>query len=130
MAQRDYLFTSESVTEGHPDKVSDQVSDAVLDAHLKGDPDRIKHYQIVQKFGLNEESIIGGANYDICMGSLALEKGSTDYGEIPRSFAEVAIDKVKEHYVNNGASIDETNLNIWDLDDDKKKEMWSSLGFE
>ncbi|MCK4846303.1 MAG: methionine adenosyltransferase [Deltaproteobacteria bacterium] len=39
MAKRDYLFTSESVTEGHPDKVSDQVSDAVLDAHLAGDPD-------------------------------------------------------------------------------------------
>ena len=33
-----YLFTSESVTEGHPDKVSDQVSDAVLDAILEQDP--------------------------------------------------------------------------------------------
>ena len=33
-----YLFTSESVTEGHPDKVCDQVSDAVLDALLAGDP--------------------------------------------------------------------------------------------
>jgi S-adenosylmethionine synthetase len=33
-----YLFTSESVTEGHPDKVSDQVSDAVLDAMLAQDP--------------------------------------------------------------------------------------------
>ena len=32
------LFTSESVSEGHPDKVSDQVSDAVLDAILKDDP--------------------------------------------------------------------------------------------
>ncbi|MFU8780902.1 MAG: methionine adenosyltransferase [Kiritimatiellia bacterium] len=33
-----YIFTSESVTEGHPDKVSDGISDAILDAHLKGDP--------------------------------------------------------------------------------------------
>ena len=33
-----YIFTSESVSMGHPDKVSDQVSDAVLDAHLAGDP--------------------------------------------------------------------------------------------
>lgn len=33
-----YLFTSESVSEGHPDKVCDQVSDAVLDAVLKADP--------------------------------------------------------------------------------------------
>lgn len=34
-----YLFTSESVSEGHPDKVSDQISDAVLDAMLTQDPD-------------------------------------------------------------------------------------------
>ncbi|HIO40672.1 MAG TPA: hypothetical protein EYN29_03860, partial [Candidatus Marinimicrobia bacterium] len=33
-----YLFTSESVTEGHPDKVCDQISDAILDAILKNDP--------------------------------------------------------------------------------------------
>jgi S-adenosylmethionine synthetase len=33
-----YIFTSESVTEGHPDKIADQVSDAVLDAVLKDDP--------------------------------------------------------------------------------------------
>ena len=33
-----YLFTSESVSEGHPDKVADQISDAVLDACLAQDP--------------------------------------------------------------------------------------------
>jgi len=33
-----FLFTSESVSEGHPDKMCDQVSDAVLDAHLAEDP--------------------------------------------------------------------------------------------
>ena len=33
-----HLFTSESVTEGHPDKMADQISDAVLDAALKDDP--------------------------------------------------------------------------------------------
>jgi S-adenosylmethionine synthetase len=33
-----YLFTSESVTEGHPDKIADQISDAVLDALIKQDP--------------------------------------------------------------------------------------------
>ena len=32
------LFTSESVTEGHPDKIADQISDAILDAALRGDP--------------------------------------------------------------------------------------------
>lgn len=34
-----FLFTSESVGEGHPDKMCDQISDAVLDAHLKEDPE-------------------------------------------------------------------------------------------
>ncbi len=38
MAMTDFLFTSESVTEGHPDKVADQISDGVLDAILAQDP--------------------------------------------------------------------------------------------
>jgi S-adenosylmethionine synthetase len=38
MARDEYLFTSESVTEGHPDKIADQISDAVLDAILAQDP--------------------------------------------------------------------------------------------
>ncbi len=38
MALKNFLFTSESVTEGHPDKLCDKVSDAVLDAHLALDP--------------------------------------------------------------------------------------------
>ena len=38
----DFLFTSESVTEGHPDKVCDQVSDAILDAILAKDPARAR----------------------------------------------------------------------------------------
>ena len=37
MTLQDYIFTSESVSEGHPDKVCDQISDAILDEHLKGD---------------------------------------------------------------------------------------------
>ncbi|RLC08796.1 MAG: methionine adenosyltransferase [Deltaproteobacteria bacterium] len=38
MSKKDYLFTSESVTEGHPDKVADQISDAILDAIIAQDP--------------------------------------------------------------------------------------------
>jgi S-adenosylmethionine synthetase len=37
-AENEFLFTSESVTEGHPDKVADQISDGVLDAVMKDDP--------------------------------------------------------------------------------------------
>lgn len=39
MSVENALFTSESVSEGHPDKMADQISDAVLDAYLSGDPD-------------------------------------------------------------------------------------------
>src|SRR3954451_16844249 len=39
LAEGEYLFTSESVTEGHPDKICDQISDAVLDAVMAGDPE-------------------------------------------------------------------------------------------
>ena len=38
LAENEHLFTSESVTEGHPDKMADQISDAILDAALAGDP--------------------------------------------------------------------------------------------
>jgi S-adenosylmethionine synthetase len=38
MSMTNFLFTSESVTEGHPDKVADQISDAILDAIIKDDP--------------------------------------------------------------------------------------------
>jgi S-adenosylmethionine synthetase len=37
-AENEFLFTSESVTEGHPDKIADQISDGVLDAVLRDDP--------------------------------------------------------------------------------------------
>ena len=39
MARKDYLFTSESVSEGHPDKVCDRISDAVLDAFIAEEPE-------------------------------------------------------------------------------------------
>jgi len=46
-----YLFTSESVTEGHPDKVCDQVSDAILDAMIKDDPDSRVAVECLTKTG-------------------------------------------------------------------------------
>merc|ERR1712001_767076 len=47
-----FLFTSESVGEGHPDKMCDQISDAVLDAHLKLDPDSKVACETVTKTGM------------------------------------------------------------------------------
>ncbi len=47
-----YLFTSESVTEGHPDKICDQVSDAILDECLKQDPDSRVAVECLTKTGV------------------------------------------------------------------------------
>ena len=48
MAHKNYLFTSESVSEGHPDKVCDQISDAILDAFLENDA----------KLGISDDSLV------------------------------------------------------------------------
>ncbi|KAJ8248546.1 hypothetical protein GJAV_G00243160 [Gymnothorax javanicus] len=47
-----FMFTSESVGEGHPDKICDQISDAVLDAHLKIDPEAKVACETVCKTGM------------------------------------------------------------------------------
>jgi len=47
-----FLFTSESVGEGHPDKICDQISDAVLDAHLRQDPNAKVACETVAKTGM------------------------------------------------------------------------------
>ncbi|AMA09404.1 methionine adenosyltransferase [Picosynechococcus sp. PCC 73109] len=49
---RRYLFTSESVTEGHPDKICDQISDAILDAVLAADPSSRVAAEVVTNTGL------------------------------------------------------------------------------
>ncbi len=52
MAAKDFLFTSESVSEGHPDKMCDQISDAILDAHLSSDPDSRVACEALTKTGM------------------------------------------------------------------------------
>src|ERR687895_1423690 len=52
MAAKDFLFTSESVSEGHPDKLCDQISDAILDAHLSGDPESRVACESLAKTGM------------------------------------------------------------------------------
>uniref|UniRef100_A0A034VTW4 S-adenosylmethionine synthase n=1 Tax=Bactrocera dorsalis TaxID=27457 RepID=A0A034VTW4_BACDO len=47
-----FLFTSESVGEGHPDKMCDQISDAILDAHLSQDPNAKVACETVAKTGM------------------------------------------------------------------------------
>ncbi|MGR3756579.1 MAG: S-adenosylmethionine synthetase N-terminal domain-containing protein, partial [Tranquillimonas sp.] len=57
MYRKDYLFTSESVSEGHPDKVCDRISDAVLDALLAEEPEaRVA----CETFATTDRVVIGG----------------------------------------------------------------------
>ena len=57
MARNDYVFTSESVSEGHPDKVCDRISDAVLDAFLAEEPEaRVA----CETFATTNRVVIGG----------------------------------------------------------------------
>ena len=53
----DYLFTSESVSEGHPDKVCDRISDAILDAFLADEPEaRVA----CETFATTDRVVVGG----------------------------------------------------------------------
>lgn len=57
MARQDYIFTSESVSEGHPDKVCDRISDAILDAFLTQEPEaRVA----CETFATTNRVVIGG----------------------------------------------------------------------
>ncbi len=71
-----YLFTSESVTEGHPDKICDQISDAVLDALLEQDPNS---HVAVESFTTTGLVIVGGE---------VTTTGYTDVQKITRSVLE------------------------------------------
>lgn len=81
---RRYLFTSESVTEGHPDKVCDQISDAILDALLTQDSESRVAAEVVVNTGLvlitGEISSTAQVNYvDVARQKIA-EIGYTDAG--------------------------------------------------
>ena len=71
------FFTSESVTEGHPDKICDQISDAVLDAILKEDPMGRVACETVTTTGMI-----------LCVGEISTEC----YVDIPKIARQVVID--------------------------------------
>ena len=57
MSRKNYIFTSESVSEGHPDKVCDRISDAVLDAFMAADP---QSRVACETFATTDRVVIGG----------------------------------------------------------------------
>jgi len=79
----EHLFTSESVTEGHPDKVCDQISDGVLDAVMRDDPGGRVAYETLINTGL----IVAG------------EITSETYVDLPKiiraTLAEIGYDRAK-----------------------------------
>ncbi len=81
-----YLFTSESVSEGHPDKVADQISDGILDALLEQDPMSRVGCETLVKTGMvvvaGEITTNGFANCDLIARKVLREIGytSVDYG--------------------------------------------------
>jgi len=72
VAGRSYIFTSESVTEGHPDKIADAISDAVLDALLEKDPRSRVACETLVKTGF------------ICMAGEITTSAAIDYPQIAR----------------------------------------------
>lgn len=74
LRKRDFLFTSESVTEGHPDKMADQISDAILDAMIVDDPKCRTAIETLLKTGI---VLVAG------------EVATTTYVEIPDIVREV-----------------------------------------
>ena len=73
MAGRSYIFTSESVTEGHPDKMADAISDAVLDALIEKDPKSRVACETLVKTGF------------ICMAGEITTNATVDYPAIARN---------------------------------------------
>lgn len=77
-----YFFTSESVTEGHPDKICDQISDAVLDACLKEDPKSRVACEVGTKTGfvvlMGEITTKAHINYDDLARKVILDIGYDD----------------------------------------------------
>lgn len=85
-----FLFTSESVNEGHPDKLADQVSDAVLDACLEQDPDSRVACETVDKTGMvmvfGEITTKAKVNYEQVVRDTCKEVGYDDPKKVTSIF--------------------------------------------
>lgn len=121
MAHNDFLFTSESVSEGHPDKVADQISDAVLDAIFTQDPNARVAAETLCNTGLvvlaGEITTTANVNYiDVARDTLKrIGYDNADYGIDYKSCAVLVaydkqspdiaqgVDRTPEEIMNQGA---------------------------
>lgn len=121
MAHNDFLFTSESVSEGHPDKVADQISDAVLDAIFEQDPNARVAAETLCNTGLvvmaGEITTTANVNYiDVARETLKqIGYDNADYGIDYKSCAVLVaydkqspdiaqgVDRAPEELMNQGA---------------------------
>src|SRR6187431_692422 len=85
-----YLFTSESVTEGHPDKMCDQVSDAILDAIIREDPNARVARDTVRDIGYTRADY--GFDYLTCGTLISVKEQSPDIAQGVDSALEVRDD--------------------------------------
>src|SRR6266849_1791169 len=76
MARDEYLFTSESVTEGHPDKIADQVSGEVLDAIIRHDPTGRVARETILEIGYTRAKY--GFDFETCGVIAAIDEQSSD----------------------------------------------------
>ncbi len=123
MANSDFLFTSESVSEGHPDKVADQISDAILDAIFTQDPHSRVAAETLTNTGLVvlAGEITTGANVDYIQVARDTIKrigyDNTDYGiDYKGCSVLVAYDKQSQDIAQgvDKASDDELNTGAGD----------------
>ncbi|HYB90051.1 MAG TPA: methionine adenosyltransferase [Candidatus Binataceae bacterium] len=94
MPLKDFLFTSESVSEGHPDKMCDQISDAVLDALLAEDPDSRVALESLAKTGL------------IVLAGEITTRARPDYVHLARQVAlEIGYDSVESGFDGHSCAV-------------------------
>ena len=89
-----YLFTSESVTEGHPDKICDQISDAILDEILRQDP-----------YGRVACETVCTTGFVFCMGEIST-KANVDFQKIARKvIVDIGYDRAKYGFDGHTCSV-------------------------